>query len=410
MNRRALRLLLCLLAAAMLHCGGRTERTAAPATAAAPEPWSAIERTARGQTVRMTMWQGDPSINAYMRDWVVPELRKRYGVDLRISSGQGSQIVTTLMTEAEAGRKQNSFDIAWINGETFFQLRQIQALYGPFTDRLPNARYIDFRNRFIKYDFQQEVNGFEAPWGNVQLVIIHDSARVPDPPRTRAQLAEWVRSHPGRFTIDSSFTGMTVLKSWLIDIAGGEAVLAGPFDEAKYREHSARLWEWVNAIKKDFWKQGETFPADVSQMHQMFAAGELDFTMSNNDGEVENRVAQGAFPATARAYVFDAGTIQNTHYLGIPKNAPSVEGALVTINFLLSPEAQSRKMRPEVWGDGTVLDVQRLPAEWKAQFAALPKRQHGPQRSEIQQKALMELAPEYMIRLFDDFRTHVVQQ
>jgi putative spermidine/putrescine transport system substrate-binding protein len=390
-----------------LQCGPASEK---PATASAEKSWADIERTARGQTVRMTMWQGDPYINAYMRDYVTPALASRYGVNLQISAGQGAQIVTTLMTETEARKERNSFDIAWINGETFYQLRQIKALYGPFLDQLPNAQYIDFDNRFIKYDFQQEVNGYEAPWGNVQLTIIYNSARVPDPPRTRAALAEWVKIHPGRFTIDSSFTGMTVLKGWMIDIAGGEPVLAGPFDDKKYAMYSARLWDYVNGIKAGFWKHGETFPTDVSQLHQMFAAGELDFTMSNNDGAVDNGVVQGIFPATSRAYVFDGGTIQNTHYLGIPRKAPSLEGALVTINFMLSPEAQVRKLRPEVWGDGTVLAIHRLPPEWQKQFAVVPLRRYGPQRAEIQSKALMELAPEYMIRLYEDFRTHVVQK
>ncbi|MCU1245206.1 MAG: hypothetical protein JWN02_1116 [Acidobacteria bacterium] len=381
--------------------------------AAPPQPlssWDAIERSARGQTVHLMMWQGDPYINGYMRDFVVPQLERRYGVHLQIGSGQGSQVVTALMTEMEAGKKSSSFDLAWINGETFYQLGQVKALYGPFVDRLPNARYLDFSNRFIKYDFQQEVNGYECPWGNVQFALIYNSARVPDPPRTRAQLAAWVRQHPGRFTIDTSFAGMTFLKGLLIDVAGGEKELTGPFDQAKYTRYSARLWDYLNGIKPYFWKRGETFPSEVSQVAQMFANGELDFTMSNNDGEVDNKVAQGLFPPTARAYVLDSGTIQNSHFMGITRNAPSLAGALVVVNFLISPEAQLEKMKPSVWGDSTVLDVKRLPPEWQAKFAALPKRSYGPERAEIQSKALMELAPEYMTRLYDDFRTHVVQR
>lgn len=372
--------------------------------------WSAVERAARGQTVAMTMWQGDPYINAYMQNYLAPNLAARYGVKLQITPGQGTEIVTKLMTEFEAKKAVNSFDLAWINGETFFQLRQIDGLHGPFTDHLPNARYIDFNNRFIKYDFQQEVNGFEAPWGNVQLAIIYNSDRVKQPPRTRAELKAWVKKNPGRFTIDTGFTGMTLLKSWLIDIAGGEKELAGPFDEVKYKKYSAELFRYVNALEPYLWRKGEDYPPQVAPIHQMFANGEVDFTMSNNDGEVDNKVTQGVFPSSARAYVYDSGTIQNTHYIGITKNPPHQAAALVTVNFMISPEAQLQKMKPDVWGDGTILDVARLPEEWKTKFAALPKRKYGPQREEIQPKALMELAPEYMIRLYDDFRTEVVQK
>ena len=57
-------------------------------------------------------------------------------------------------------------------------LRQIDALYGPFSGILPNERYIDWDNPYIATDFQQPINGMECPWGNVQLSIIYDSLRT----------------------------------------------------------------------------------------------------------------------------------------------------------------------------------------------------------------------------------------
>jgi len=90
------------------------------------------------------------------------------------------------------------------------------------------------------------------------------------------------------------------------------------------------------------------------------------------------------------------------------KNARHVAGALVAIDFMASPEAQYEKMKPAVWGDGTILAIDRLPAPWPQRFAEIPDRRYAPKRSAIQAKALMELAPEYMIRLSDDFRTHVL--
>jgi putative spermidine/putrescine transport system substrate-binding protein len=354
------------------------------------------------------MWRGDPHINAYVQDWVAPRLKRDHDVTLRAVDGQGNMIVSALLTEKEAGKAESETDMVWINGETFYQLRQIDALYGPFTDRLPNARLIDFSNPFIGVDFQQPVDGYECPWGNVQFALITDEKRVPNPPRTRQALLDWVRRHPGRFTFDTSFTGMTLLKSWLIDIAGGSAALAGPFDEQKYATHSKALWSYVRALKPYLWKRGETYPASVAELHQLFASGEVDFTMSNNDGEVDNKILHGLLPSTSRAFVLDAGTIQNTHYLGIVKGARHVAGALVAINFLASPEAQYEKMKPSVWGDGMVLALSKLEAPWPQRFADIPDRRRAPPRSEIQDKALMELAPEYMIRLFEDFRQHVL--
>lgn len=372
--------------------------------------WDDIERQARGSTVRWMMWQGDPLINRYVSDYVTPELKKRYDITLEVAPGQGTEIVKTLLAEKEAGKTTSALDLVWINGETFFQLRQIAALYGPFAEKLPNAQYIDFENPFIGYDFQQKTEGYEAPWGNVQLAVIYDTLRTAAPPRTLGELEAWVRAHPGKFTIPYEFTGMTLCKSWMIALAGNRRALDGPFDEQQYAALSARLWDFINRNKSYFWRRGETFPESLAALHQMFANGEVDFTFSNNDNEVDNKILQGIFPNTARAYAYDSGTIQNSHFLGIPAGSSNKAGAMVAVNFLISPEAQMRKLEPAVWGDGTVLSLDRLPVEWQEKFRALPGRRYAPPRSVLQDKALQEPAPEYMIRLYADFRTKVIEQ
>ena len=372
--------------------------------------WEAILDSSRGTEVNWMMWQGDPEINAYVNDYVVPEVKKRFDIQLNVLDGQGNQIVSALMPELEAGKAESEIDMMWFNGETFFQLKQINALFGPFTDFLPHAAYIDFDNPFIKYDFQQEVNGFECPWGSVQMTLIYDSERVQNPPRNLEELEAWVKANPGRFTFSNDFTGITFLKAMLIEQFGGSEAIAGPFDEAKYKQHSTELWDYLNRIKPYFWKEGETFPSGRAALDQMFASGELDFSMSFNEAEVESKVLQGVFEESARAYVWDIGTIRNTSYQGIPIHAKNPLGAMVVINFLISPEAQLQKTNPMIWGDGTILAVEKLPQEWKEKFESLPPRKYAPERAEIEPLGLPEPAPEYMIRMFEDFRTEVIEK
>jgi putative spermidine/putrescine transport system substrate-binding protein len=371
--------------------------------------WSEIKSAAKNSKVTLTMWQGDPFINAYMSDYVVPAVRDSFGIELIIANGQGNFIVQSLMAELQAGKEQSALDMIWINGETFYQLRQIDALHGPWVEKLPNAQYIDFENPFIGTDFQQPVDGYECPWGNVQMAIIYNSEKVPQPPMTRIDLLSFVQANPGKFTFDNHFTGLTFMKGLLIDFAGGGDALSGPFDKEKYARFSRELWNYIREIKPFLWKQGNTFPESVAPMHQMFANGELWFTMSNNDSEVDNKISQGLFPLSAKAYVPSFGTIQNSHFMGITKNASNKAGAMVVINFLISLEAQLKKADPEIWGDGTVLSMDKIPIDWKQKFEQIPGRKNAPPRSEIQQYALIELAPEYMIRLAEDFQTYVVQ-
>lgn len=398
---------LCLQAIALLLlCGcGRSQ----PAVELAPDAsWEQVGQAARGVTVRMAMWQGDPLINAYMRDYVAPALQSQHGITLETVSGHGSELVSRMTVDLEASRTVGDIDVVWINGATFYQLRQLNALEGPFTDRLPHRELIDWQDPFIATDFQQPVEGFECPWGSVQFCLIHHKERVPEPPRTREALTEWIRQHPSRFTWDVDFTGMTFLKCLLTEFAGGPAALDGPYDDAKYQAAASQLWAWVREVRPQLWREGRTFPEGVAQLHQLFSNGEVDFTMSNNNGEVDNKVLQGVLPDAARGYVLDHGTIRNTHYLGIPRNAPNKAAALVLINFLISPDAQLKKATPEVWGDGSVLSLAKLDADWQQRFRQIPGRARVPSREELATHAIREPAPEIMIRLHEDFRREII--
>lgn len=400
------RLMLVAMFMLLAGCGD----TATPVDVPLDTSWQQIEQQSRGTTVRMMMWDGDPLINAYMRDFVGRALREKYDIQLELVGGQGSAIVNKLLVDLEAGRQQSDIDLGWINGENFYQLRTLDALYGPFTVRLPNSALIDWTNPFIAFDFQQPVEGFECPWGNVQQTLIYNAERVPQPPQTLNELAEWIRQHPGRFTFDNSFTGMTFLKSLLFELSGTGALLSGHFDEAEYEAHSEKLWAWLKDVRPNLWRQGKTFPESVAQLHQLLSNGEVDFSMSNNDGEVDGKVAQGILPRSSKAYVPQFGSIRNSHYLGIPVNASNKAAAMVVCNFLISPEAQLEKAKPSVWGDGTVLATSQMPEEWQVRFAHIDGRTRVASRDELQDRALMEPAPEIMMRLHEDFRRKIIER
>jgi len=77
---------------------------------------------------------------------------------------------------------------------------------------------------------------------------------------------------------------------------------------------------------------------------------------------------------------------------------------------MISPEAQLKKQSPEVWGDGTVLNMDKLTESMQARFLNSTDRKFSPKRKDIQDKALMEIAPQYMINLADDFRKEIINK
>jgi len=398
---------LLFIIALLWSCAESTEN-AAPSLSSLT--WEEVTEKASGTSVNFMMWQGSPVINSYVNNYVRPTVKEQFNIDLQITGGQGPEIVQLIMGERQAAVDKGQVDIVWINGETFFQLRQIDGLWGPFVETLPNAKYVDFEDPFVGIDFQQEVNYMEAPWSVSQFALFYDSAKVIDPPSNLDELETYVKANPGTFTISNDFSGMTLLKSFLSELSGSPQGLNGPFDEEKYKKLSAELWDFINRNKQYFWKDGRTFPKEHTKMDQMYANGELLLGFGFGEGGIEDKVNQGLFPKTTRGYAWENGTIKNSNYLGISYNSANKEGAMAVINFLMSPEAQLRKADPNEMDSNTILDLNKLPKVWKDKFVELPPRQYGPEMIDLKDKAIQEPDPKYMIRLFEDFRTQVIEK
>jgi len=405
----SLRILLATVAVAVSTATcNRTVPPPPTARTLAQGSWDDIVAAARGTTVVWRMWRGDPSINTYVDQWVAPRMRDQYGVTVEAVEGQGPELVNTLATEREArGDRAGTTSLVWINGETFAQLRSEQLLDGPWAQALPNAQFVDGSSAIISRDFEQDPAGYESPWGMVQFALIYDTARTTAPPTSIPALAAWIKEHPGRFTHDQQFTGVTFLKTVMYALAGGVQAFQGGFEEERYRQGRDRLFAWLVSVRPSFWRSGATYPPDVAAMHRLFANGEIDFTMSNNQNEVVTKVRQNILPPGSKALVFEEGTIANTHYVGIPFNAPNAAGAMVLANFLLSPEAQLEKQRGEVWGDSTVLAVSKLTAPWPSRFDEVARDAASLPRELLAARARPEVDPLYHARLLEDWRVMI---
>ncbi|MEO6444338.1 MAG: ABC transporter substrate-binding protein, partial [Gemmatimonadaceae bacterium] len=336
-----------------------------------------------------------------------PQVKARFDIELEAVDGYGPSLINAIVTEREAGRNTGTASLLWINGETFAGLRSERLLAGPWAQRLPNARYVDAASPIVARDFEQDPAGFESPWGRVQFALIYDTLRTPSPPRSVEELRAWIVAHPGRFTHDQGFAGVTFLKIVMYALYGGVERFQGGFDSTRYVAGRDTLFAWLHGVRPAFWRRGETFPPDVAAMHRLFANAEIDFSMSNNHNEVVNKVRQGLLPPSARPLLLHDGMIANTHYLGIPFNAPSAAGAMVVADFLLSPAAQLEKLRPEVWADGTVLAVDQLDDEWRQRFGALDEDPRALPPDSLDKYARPEVAPAYHNHLLADWRSFI---
>jgi len=373
----------------------------------APTSWDQAVAQAKGETVYFNAWGGDPKINAFIA-WAAGRLAADYGVTLhQVKLADTGEAVARVLAEKTAGRADGgSVDLIWINGANFAAMKRQGLLFGPFTPMLPNYRLVDAQGKpTTVVDFTVPVEGMEAPWGMAQIVFIYDTARVSDPPRSMAALLAWAEAHPGRFTYPAppDFTGTTFLKQALYELSDDPARLAKPVDEVDFAAATAPLWAYLDKLNPLLWRHGEQFPASSEAMRQALDDGEIDIAFNFNPGEASSAIAQGLLPSTVRSYVFDRGSIANTHFLAIPFDANSKAGAMVVANFLMSAEAQAHKQDAAVWGDPTVLDVAALDPAGRKLFADLPQGVATLPPEKLG-RTLPEPDPSWMTRLTDEWR------
>jgi putative spermidine/putrescine transport system substrate-binding protein len=348
--RRLASLGLAVVALGLAACGGGS--TGAP-SAAQSETFEATKADARGQEVRWWMFGGDARVNAYVDDHVAPAAR-RLGVRLRrVPVSDTADAVQRVVAQRRAGTDSGgAVDLIWINGENFAAGKGAGLWLEDWVSRLPNARYLDARDPTIARDFQVPVDGQEAPWSRAVFVYAHDSARVPDQPRTFDELLEWARRHPGRFTYPAppDFTGSAFVRQ-VVMAMGEEAAFA-----------------YLRRLKPLMYREGRALPKSEAELNELFAGGQVDFAMSYDASFVLGGVRRGQFARSVRPFLLEGGALTNVSFVAIPADAEHLAGAQVVANLLLSPELQAAKADPAILGHPTVLDRARLPAASRDRF------------------------------------------
>lgn len=380
-------------------CGNNTPQTNNNTSA---NDYVTIVQKAKGTTVTFYGWGGDQDRNKWLETVLVPEVKQKYDITLKIVPMDIDQILSKLSNEKQAGKNPGSIDMIWINGENFYSAKGNGFLYGPFTDKLPNyAKYIDADAAENKKDFGFPIDGYEAPYGKAQIVLMNDRAVTPETPKNTTELMAYVKKYPGQVTYPAlpDFTGSAFVRNIIYDICGYEQFTTMKADKATVKKAIQPAVDYLKALNPDLWNQGKTFPATSAQVDNMFADGELVLNMSYSPYSIANAIAKGTYKSTARTFQFEKGTIGNTNYIAIAQNSPNKEGAMVVINEILSAEMQASmydqlKQLP-------VVDYAKLNADQKKLFDNVDPGKGTIPQSELLSKRVPEM-PANLIPIIEE--------
>ena len=363
---------------------------------------------AEGTTVTFYGWGGDEKLNDWLDNEFAPVMKEKYDITMERVPMDIDQVLSQLSGEIEGGEEDGSIDMIWINGENFQSARENNMLYGPFTNKLPNFNdYVDAESEDVTLDFAYPVEGYEAPYGKAQVVMIADTAVTPDVPKSAEALEEFVKKYPGKVTYPAlpDFTGSAFVRNIIYEICGYEQFLDMEADKETVREAVEPAMEYLRGLNPYLWNEGKTFPDSSTTLDNMFADGEVVLNMTYDAYATALNIESGTYTDTTETFQFDKGTIGNTNFMAVAANSGNKAGAMVAINEMLSPEIQAD--RYEQLRVIPVLDNSKLSGEQKAAFDAVDLGEGVIPQDELLSKRLPEM-PAELVPIIEEIWTEEV--
>lgn len=298
---------------------------------------------ADGSTVTFYGWGGDEQLNKWLDEVFAPTMLEKHNITMERVPMDIDQILSQLSGEVQADETEGDIDMIWINGENFKTAKENDFLYGPFVEMLPNYNdFVDAEDPEHIYDFGYPIEGYEAPYGRAQLVLIKDSAAAEETPRSAEELLEFVQAYPGQVTYPAlpDFTGSAFVRNIIYEFVDPAVFQDMEEDKEVVKEAIEPALEYLRELNPYLWNEGQSFPAASPEVENMFMDGELIMYQSYGSFDAAIGIAEGRYPETAETFVFENGTIGNTNFMAVAVNSANKPGALVAINEMLSPEIQ----------------------------------------------------------------------
>lgn len=355
---------------------------------------SANPTTNANPVVRFHAWGGSAQVNSYLK-WVADSVERNHGITLKhVKLADTSDAVSRVLAEKAAGNVDNgSVDLIWINGENFAAMKKNALLATGWVGDIANFALTNpDSNSAMVTDFGEPTLGMEAPWGKASMVFYYRKAHFDkfgvSVPKTLEGLLRFSQQYPGRFTypVATDYLGISFIKYAAIALnSSNQSLFYQPVTQEALEKVTPSLWAYLDALHPTMWRNGEYMVRQASQLQRLIGSGELSLAFSFTAAEIPSAVERFDLPRDVRTFAMSDGSLANVHFIGLTFNSPNKTAAKRVVNFLLSPEAQAKKQRLQVWGDDTVLDTNLLSASQKRMFetgeshpSALDKSQSTP--------------------------------
>jgi putative spermidine/putrescine transport system substrate-binding protein len=293
------------------------------------------------ETVLNVATAGDQNMVDYINDYLGPKFEEANpGVTVRaVGTGPGDagslKVFEKLDAQAKAGAASWDIDVAVIHQRGAAQMIGDELL-AKYRDDIATGKLVtrDTADNALGVD----VSGYVMPMFHSQIAIAYSPAAVPMPPKTYAELAEWVAKNPGQFGyngIKGGMSGVGFVMGWVEAMTGeGEKLEKGPYDPAL----KAKIEQALTEMKP--------FNANVTMTPGN--AGTLDML---NRGEIAmgpvwvdmfyTWVADGKMNPEIKLELLEPGLPGQPMYYVVPAKAAQPDLAKKFVELATSPEVQA---------------------------------------------------------------------
>jgi putative spermidine/putrescine transport system substrate-binding protein len=192
---------------------------------------------ARADTTLNVATAGDQNMVDYINQYLGPLFEKSHpGVHVRaIGTGPGDSgslaIELKLLAESKSGTAAWDIDVAVIHQRGAAQMVGEQLL-AKYRDQVPNGKLVSSAK--AENALGTDVNGYVLPMFDSQVAIAYNPTAVKQPPRSFAELGEWVKKNPRQFGyngIKGGMAGIGFVMGWVNAFGDiGPKLLTGPYD------------------------------------------------------------------------------------------------------------------------------------------------------------------------------------
>lgn len=297
--------------------------------------------SASAQTTLNVVTAGDQNMVDYINDFLAPRFEQKYpGFKVRAAGtgpgDAGSQkIFEKLDAQAKAGTASWDVDVAVVHQRAVGTMVKDELL-AAYRDQIATSKLVT--NATADNALGQPVGGYVMPMFQSQIALAYNPALIPTPPKTYAELADWVKKNPKQFGyngIKGGMSGVGFVMGWASANSGQAAKLEkGPYDPAM----KPMLEKSLTGLK-DFNQNVMMTPGN---------AGTLD---ALNRGEIAigpvwvdmfyTWQADGKLNPDLKLEILGPGMPGQPMYYVVPAKAAHAEAARNFIEIATSPEVQA---------------------------------------------------------------------